>query len=823
MKKFFITLTSLILICIITIGCGQTDANLETSKALNKNLNLLTNTINRLDAIDNEYLVNNELYSIENINTLTQLPTQNKTGEAIKLASSFNVIINEDNISTQLKEALSNEIINRLFCDQNGNCKLCNEKYICDSNGNCSSCNQTVICDNNGNCTQCGNTLNIENNNCSNCGSNCVKTTNSNTCGNAILNNLQTISNHNKDLEIEFLNMKNNDILDNSMDINVNMSRYNDNLIQPTQYYANENIIQNNNDFSSNVNTSDNKFDLTNQTETTNSNITDDDNNSSDDNISEDNKTTTDEDDSIAVNEDNELDDSENNNLQDNIEEKPIIKYYYYSEETFDPSVLRYKPRFVNRVNYSSANSNIERYIEKLQKLYTMTADVVEANNTLANYKVLILNDIDEARKLNNCILAGECVPNNNQRQALDNYIIDIRNTINHLRNCNGELTNEINKISSSNTGITHSIDVTNSNYLRILNHIDTRISYHENAIATLEQIKYILEDAQNNSDTNIDIEDLNSNIKEDIVEDYIENMENIDNPIEEGETIIIIETENNNIANDDYIEDKVDSNAIINNNDIMQDDYIPGNNDSSNNENISNNDILIDENFEDNETESETEANYYTNVDSNTAIDNNIDEEYLIDNEIDNTISNIDTYNEPTYNNLDLYDNEKTIENSNQDDINLNNNLDNNLDNDDPNNNLENNELNNINNDDYTITNTLNGSQTLNDTYDGSDFNNLNSNTNGEFGYSNGFNGNNLHENTIISQNNINGNDIENNAYHYDEDGHLYNNTNGYNSDNITNINNNNNNVNTYKYNSLIDSINRGTVNNGINNLSIA
>ena len=30
----------------------------------------------------------------------------------------------------------------------------------------------------------------------------------------------------------------------------------------------------------------------------------------------------------------------------------------------------------------------------------------------------------------------------------------------------------------------------------------------------------------------------------------------------------------------------------------------------------------------------------------------------------------------------------------------------------------------------------------------------------------------------------------------------------------------NNNNNVNTYKYNTLVDSINRGTIDNGINNL---
>ena len=40
------------------------------------------------------------------------------------------------------------------------------------------------------------------------------------------------------------------------------------------------------------------------------------------------------------------------------------------------------------------------------------------------------------------------------------------------------------------------------------------------------------------------------------------------------------------------------------------------------------------------------------------------------------------------------------------------------------------------------------------------------------------------------------------------------------YEGNEITNVNNRNNNVNTYKYNTLIDSINRGTVDNGINRL---
>ena len=41
MKKSLIILTSLILLCIMTIGCGKTDATITASTELNKNLNLL--------------------------------------------------------------------------------------------------------------------------------------------------------------------------------------------------------------------------------------------------------------------------------------------------------------------------------------------------------------------------------------------------------------------------------------------------------------------------------------------------------------------------------------------------------------------------------------------------------------------------------------------------------------------------------------------------------------------------------------------------------------------------------------------------------------
>ena len=88
MKKSIIALTSLSLLCFVMLGCTKADPTLTTSKELNKNLNILSNTINRLDSINNEYLVNNDLYSI---NKLSNMPTPRKA-EATRLASSKNVI-----------------------------------------------------------------------------------------------------------------------------------------------------------------------------------------------------------------------------------------------------------------------------------------------------------------------------------------------------------------------------------------------------------------------------------------------------------------------------------------------------------------------------------------------------------------------------------------------------------------------------------------------------------------------------------------------------------------------------------------------------------
>ena len=116
MKKTFVVLTSLILLCIILIGCNSTNATITASKDLNKNLNILSNTVKRLDTVDNEYLVNNDLYSIETISNNVPAP---HTTPRTRLANSYNVIIDDN--KTTLTNALTQEIINRLYCTEDGN------------------------------------------------------------------------------------------------------------------------------------------------------------------------------------------------------------------------------------------------------------------------------------------------------------------------------------------------------------------------------------------------------------------------------------------------------------------------------------------------------------------------------------------------------------------------------------------------------------------------------------------------------------------------------------------------------------------------------
>ena len=195
------------MLCIMVIGCQTTDATITTSKELTKNLNLLSNTVKRLDTIDNEYLVSNELYTLET----KSVPTQQRTYKNV-LAKNTNKIkniepsANKINLNDDLRKALSNELVNRIYCDENGNCKLCNEKFICNEDNMCGSCNQTIICDSNGNCTSCGDTLYLDtNNNCKSCKKTCLSNTSNTNISEATKSCLQKISTNNNDIKAELI------------------------------------------------------------------------------------------------------------------------------------------------------------------------------------------------------------------------------------------------------------------------------------------------------------------------------------------------------------------------------------------------------------------------------------------------------------------------------------------------------------------------------------------------------------------------------------------------------------------------------------------
>ena len=846
MKKTFIILTSLLLICIMLIGCNSTDATIQASKELNKNLNLLYNTVNRLDTIDNEYLVSNDIYELNKITT-TSVPTPNR-GRTTVLAQAENIepsvtYTANDNLQTDeislkddLTQALKNELVNRLYCDNNGNCKLCKNTYTCGDNGVCNSCKQTVICDSNGNCTSCKNTLILDNNNnCSSCKKSCVTTMPNTNLTQATKSCLQKISANNEKLNVQLLSTDNQKLVADKLENDTNLNYLQNNDIV-SDNNSTDNVNNDTVDNNTNINKNQENFDHTNignlkttteetivvpqeSTEITTTTVDNSNENHNTDEIKNTETITSSSDDNNTVITDTTIDNEQStdeisddsNKTSDNQIKNEPYKIIYYSESSFTPDYLRYNPRFISNINYDSANTSLGKYVEKLQKLYTMTADVVEANNTLANYKIIIIDNIQDAKELNECVLTGNCTPTYNQVMALNNYIEDMKTTIKNLRNANGSLTNEINKISSSNTGIAQSIDIANSNYLKILNQIDTRISYHENAIATLEQIKYLLQDAQNSNNNSVVIEDLNNaktNQNKSTTDYKSEDKLSDENKIDRDTIIESSQVDNSNLNNANentyVVQDKLDnqSHDNIQNNDI---------------DNTENNDLV-------NNTNSTPENTDNVLVEDKIETNDNVVTETR-------TYKNIDTYNN-TNGNVDTYRNELRDSNDNiSDSNNLNNTADevivkdnSTLSNDNvtdnevlPNNNLTNNDLA---NNDTTIVNPNNTPQMVdnnNIVADGTTNNTGIVDNNYNTGLNNGF------DNTIISQNNLDNNDLGNNSYRYDGNGTLYNNTNGYNNGGINNVNERNNNVNTYKYNTLIDSINRGTVNNGINTLKVS
>lgn len=496
----------------------------------------------------------------------------------------------------------------------------------------------------------------------------------------------------------------------------------------------------------------------------------------------------------------NNIDSYKTKNIKN--ENRDTIKNY-----TLEP--VKYSPRY-NK--YQSENENyLDSYIGKVRNLYAITNDAMEANTTFNNCKTNVLSYCEEIKQLNYAIEDGYFAPSNQQIAALNNYIDDIKITIKRIKKCNGDLTDEVNTINKGDSnGITTGIDVINSNYISVLNHLDTRITYLKNALVTLEQIKDILIETQKlsvdnntNIDTIVDDENNNSNNDVNTSDDNnsqpINNSENVDN---QGENqlndVDNIETNNsdNNANNNDLLTDEIDNKVDINENHITDKQEVV-NNTNLNNSNINDNNNVYNENLDDETSNIETTENTSTETETKEKKE-----------------TNIDTYLN-TNNNLDTYKNNNNIENNCDDCNNLNNqtNCENNNQND--NINLNNNNLGNCENNNIPYNNNFNG--TYNNIPNNSNINgNLNTiplpndvdriNTpNGTF------------QNGIITQNNLN-NGV-NNGVNGNHTGMGSSNNYPYvNGD----LNRTNKNIDTYGYNTMIDMLNRGTVNNGINTLEL-
>ncbi len=529
---------------------------------------------------------------------------------------------------------------------------------------------------------------------------------------------------------------------------------------------------------------------------------------------------------------------------------QPNVRMFYFTQDSFSPIKIKYSPRYISKYNESTINEQIENYLSKVQKLYAMSEDSIEANTILQNCKQNIIDCISEIRELNKCIINGTCEPSVQELQALNNYIIDIKTTTQRLKDCNGELSKEINKISESNSStMVNSVDVMNSNYLRLLNHIDTRVTYHKSAIATLEQIKYLLDNAINNGEiSDEEIEEIieNFTIKEEvedtIVDESIDNNYLIDDNVENNEednsdyeNSYKNEEFNNNIVNEDIDNIPISDDNIISNNNILDNVYDNNsivndtnldnenndkivNNDATNYEdeensfvNSNNSDVKNDNNFEDenagNQSENLNNDEINSSEDSTEINDNEITDTSTSDNNKIYSWSNVDTYKK-SENNTEALDD---VDNNFNEDSHIENNTN---DNEDI---IDNNEI----IEESSSTGTTNNDAIINSNMNNEIVNNGTNFNNGAYGTTNSG----IYKNSVITQNNLN-NDNGYGGYYYTNDGEIKNN--GINNNNefgnngntIENNLNRSNNVNTYGYNTLLDIINQGTVNNGINTL---
>lgn len=484
------------------------------------------------------------------------------------------------------------------------------------------------------------------------------------------------------------------------------------------------------------------------------------------------------------------------------------------------------------KVQEQNVPGHLSGYVARVQKLYQMTGNVLNANNTLEDCRSSILECVEELKQLSNTLKDNPNV-SMQQIQALNNYVYDIKTSISRIKNCNGQLSNEISNISSSNQyGVTKSIDVMNSNYMRILNHLDVRITYLRNALSTLDQIRYIILETMADKEENM--QPNGQEIEENVVEENNdvneidkesglpltneEEVVNDKNQAEESQTPSL--DTNNEIVDDNNLANNatpvVDENNENNSNqDILEEDTMNPNTveEDNNEQDNSSTQPVIEENNTTNAEESNqevknNESNNDTQMEENATNTNNevVEEEQVnegndedVDKENPNANKNwklnknIDTYKENPYHNLDLDTviQERRKENTatNTDDNQQNNTVEN----------VNNEET--LNNNQEIVNNNVVNNQNLGNTNNG-----VVSGTN-SLGYEIGQNHNDINtpngtfENTIIGQNNL---------------------SNGVPGHGATGLGNddNNKNINTYGYNTIVDMVNRGTVNNGINTL---
>lgn len=560
--------------------------------------------------------------------------------------------------------------------------------------------------------------------------------------------------------------------------------------------------------------------------------------------------------------ENNELVNNETQNTQTNL---PLVTEDFNQQtnnlETVNKNNVKYHPRYIANNVASDNGQHLTNYITKVKNLYSMTNDAIVANNTLTDSKNNLLVCIEELKQLAVDMKNGTYEPSAQQISAINNYINDIKTTISRIRGTNGQLNNEINKINNHDkAGLTTSIDVLNSNYMRILNHIDVRITYLKNALATLEQVKNLLLEAQQldnfeqqialnegNLETNYynNVNEMNDNFENYNVneENVINNSEQIHNEIEKQQgftennaqviepNVVLPETtlENNFEEKENYtikpaLPFTTENGEHVNS--VKRDD---------NENNTVNKELAPIENANvDNENEISNEANEHDNVEKERGNEKNIQF-----NEADR-LTNIDTYSRANrensaYNldnnrarrNTDTYNRMPRIRNIPDENINNANNVTTN----ETNNGLNETNLNydNINgevNENFNNAGINNGfNNGMNNANNNGNFNNNNNNFNNNGAYNNGVTNfrnqndintpNGTFQNGVITQNNLN--QGTNNGVNGVRTGYNGSSNNPY----IVDAKGKNRNINTYGYNTLVDIINRGTVNNGINTLN--